>query len=259
VSELKVWPNTMGIIPNRYFGMMAPLNKKGGLLFLSQSCKESLCYYFIGHAIAPGNTDYMWTPKSEGEANLDKFQMLFTLSELNSTYASVKERAGWVQDVATALGERMGEQIDIYLLEGTSAIIIEAGPLFQRSSVAMHGIMTFLRAASKGESFRAPIKFNTIDEFVDGVLDSNNSQDAEQLRAGVRKENVKGFLDKTLPAMNMDGYEAWLQFSPNQAIFYPGLVRYNKSIKSVGVADEAWFKRQGSARIAQRAHNGYQW
>lgn len=187
------------------------LAENGCMATLATACKETLLWYMcydIGWnkklSIKPGG----WSGSS---SQINRERPTFVIFG-NPDIGIRTKQAHRVAKIAWMLNKHLGleEPITSYSQGVGNAIYIETDGYYLKSPTGVHSFMTFIRAAFR--SAAATENTSSIEELPDQIIKhKHNCSDSVQFRAAVSRpgDNVKSFLEKSLPCMNRDGFQDW--------------------------------------------------
>src|SRR5690606_33929260 len=193
------------------------LNSDGGLLFTLQSCKEEFLVDFASTAVMEsrvgGTTRYR-----DGCFDWENPRLIMCMGKI-----------GWdvfprIKSVVELLADKHNTSLDVEKLPKTNYVVITPDKFYLHDSVALHGLLTFIRAAGRAACLdRKTDIFNLIEETIwSGRLDG------EQLGEAEENGNLDGWLDRKLPIF--DKPRAWYMATKSGygeiSPWYPGIVTY---------------------------------
>lgn len=239
---MNILENPFRIPDSKYHFLMSMLNELGGLAFNPQTCKEVMCRY-IGQDVA---LDYIpavnHDNKVHGRISQKMPGFVIWLSH-KTTPKSLTHTIGQIHDAGHMLAEamRLSPPV-IYKMDKTNAcLVVFFDPWYLRSSVAMHGFMTFIRGAASGKHPTSSI-YAFIDDIIEpkpGPYGYCTSPDGVQVRRAIENDNLYGFLNKSLPCLNRHRYDDWLvrrnHLPYDEQFRYPrwdGIVGWNQKYES---------------------------
>lgn len=201
---MEVVPNVTSIPPSAYNHVMSMLADDGKTLAFGPCiCKEIFCRNFcigavfnnrLGGNLAADVFRY-------GRIGLEKPTIVMW-----KRLKQAAKVANHVQDVLDMLNECMKLRRSIVkILEGEDAFLVEVDPWYLRSSVSLHGILTFIRMGAQPESF--PVKSH-IASFLESAR-RKGCNDGQQVHQALNNDNLYGFINRTLPALDREGLSDW--------------------------------------------------
>jgi hypothetical protein len=207
---------------------MTMLNKKGGKAFRNRVCKEvflfALCFDVgVNFKVRVGSGH--WIRKIRINRKRPVFVM-FGDTDIDKR----RREARRVQHTMSLLTKRLKIKSPVVSISKSTrcnAIFVETTRWFLRSPVAVHMLMTCVRASLRTSSAE---KHRTIRSFINRVKrDVHN--DGEQLSDADYNKTVDGFLNKTLPCLKRPKREDWLNMpfknAPPIRFRLPGIVEYD--------------------------------
>jgi hypothetical protein len=130
------------------------------------------------------------------------------------------------------LRDRQGldKKPEVLLFKESNSCLITFDKWYYDSSVALSGLLTFIRAAANTD-----FDFESLDDFIINLIKlTNYSNDVEHIKASLANGNLAGFLNRALPIFANSGSVNWrkgfLSESP-----WDGIVNYstNRSYQSL--------------------------
>lgn len=205
--------NPFGIPDSKYPFLMSMLNERGGLAFTPQTCKELMSKHIAQDVVLDYKVGVNHCRAVDGRIN-QKHPALVIWLKSGTTIDEKHACMGRIHDVGHMLAERMGTTLPVVnsLDRTTGAIVVFFDPWYLRSSVAMHGLMTFIRGAANREHPTSSI-YNFIDSITvphKGPYGSQTCQDGVQMKEAIKNDNLYGFLNKSLACLTRPGYDDWL-------------------------------------------------
>lgn len=215
--------NPGGIPRVRYRGYMTAVNTDGGMLFLYQGCKESFLFYYNGIGIKRGASSYGTNGCRDGEIDIDNPRLFMAVGD------SYKTRPVWMAKTMNLLTRVTGLEIKTYHMPDAWGVMVEPDPIFISNSVALHGLLTFMRAGLNG-SGDGPHDTTDIYKFIKSVISHNRiagSNDGRQISRAEDNDNLFGFLNLNLPIFE-EGFDGW-NIWEGGSYSTPGLVSYRSN------------------------------
>lgn len=205
-------------IPNHpYYGVFSALNSDGGLLFIPQSCKEEFLVDFASIAVMEGRV-YGTTRYRDGCFDWENPRLIMGMGKISG------DAFPRIKSVVELLADKHDTKLDVEKLPGTNYAVITTDKFYLHDSVAMHGLLTFIRAAGRSICLDKKTDiYNLIEETIwSGRLDG------EQLGEAEENGNLDGWLDKDLHIFNKKN--AWYMATTSGygeiSPWYPGIVTY---------------------------------
>lgn len=230
MSKLKEIKRPASIPVLTYKYQMSLIGINGEMSFNISPCKEEV-YHMVGKAIGFDYRkrfmeDMIGSSWVKEPIDVDNPGIIFFLSK-NKKFSSARR----INRIVKLLNKQHKlKEPEVFMYEGTAAILIKIDKWYYQSPVALSGMLTFIRAAA-----RTNFDFESLEDFISKASKIDKSQDKQiagadtnHLSKARRNENLDGFLNKTLPIFNHKGGNAW-RIGRRIDIPYDGIANYDTS------------------------------
>lgn len=214
-----MYPNPMGIPNQPYYGAFSALNTAGGLLFYWQTCKEEFLTRFAGNAIMRGDINLGVAPTRDGSFDCDNPHFVMSMGKYPD------DALPRVEKVCRLLGEQQSTDIEVGRIKGTNIAVVRADPFYTHDSVALHGLLTFVRAAGRC-SYMDRESSNNLWDFIEEVMYAGRL-DGEQFEDAEDNDTIEGWLSRELEIFRDDSAWYYADYPDGQVYpVFPGIATY---------------------------------
>ncbi len=226
IKTLKATSKKFKIPNDNYAYQMGMIGENKNFSFMT-TCKEEM-FHVLGKAIGweyddDSMFDYMGQDYFETHIDM-KNPTIFLYVDKKLKYYYARR----IKRVLNMLADRQKlKHPTVWVKEDGSAIFIRPDKWYFRNSLAVSGLLTFMRGAAKTD-----FVFQNLNCFITKLIQKSNLRDGKHLKIAKHETRIlNGFLDKNLRYFKFKPQVAYRTGRLGNDIFLPGIAIYNERTK----------------------------